>query len=89
MDALEEDDEEKYKRQFSKYIDDDVSSQTLEDVYRKAHDAIRADPSPSLTVKKPSYNETKKYKMAKLSKEERKARVQEKLKKIQEERMAE
>jgi len=89
MTALQEDDEEKYKRQFAKYIDGDVSTDILEEVYRKAHDAIRADPSPSPTVKKPSYNETKKYKMAKLSKEERKARVQEKLKKIQEERMAE
>jgi len=89
MDALEEDDEEKYKRQFSKYIDDDVSSDNLEDLYRKAHEAIRADPSPSPTEKKPNYDETKKHKMAKLSKEERKARVQEKLRKLQEERMAE
>ena len=76
MDALEEDDEEKYKRQFAKYLEDDVSSDTLEELYQKAHEAIRADPSPKLTEKKASYD-TKQHKMAKLTKAERKARVQE------------
>jgi large subunit ribosomal protein L5e len=88
MDALEEDDEEKYKRQFSKYLEDDITSDTLEDVYKEAHENIRADPSPQPTQKKDNYDEVKKYKAKKLSREERKARVQEKLKKIQEERMA-
>ena len=88
MDALEEDDEEKYKRQFSKYIADDVTSDSLEEMYKAAHDKIRADPSFTPTEKKASYEDMKKYKEKKLSKEERKARVQEKLKNIQEERMA-
>jgi large subunit ribosomal protein L5e len=88
MDALGEDDEEKYKRQFAKYLDDDVSSDILEEIYQKAHEAIRADPAAKPTEKKDSYD-TKKHKMAKLTKAERKARVQEKLKKIQEERAAE
>lgn len=88
MDTLEEDDEEKYKRQFAKYIEDDVASDSLEDLYRDAHAKIRADPSFTPTVKKPNYDESKKYKDKKLTREERKAAVQAKLNKIQEERMA-
>jgi large subunit ribosomal protein L5e len=88
MDALEEDDEEKYKRQFAKYLEDDVTADTLEDVYKEAHEKIRADPSFTPTEKKASYAETKKFKSQKLTHAERKARVQEKLKKIQEERAA-
>lgn len=88
MDALEEDDEEKYKRQFSKYLEDDMTSDSLEDMYKEAHEKIREDPSPQPTQKKDNYDESKKYKQKKLTREERKARVQEKLKKIQEERMA-
>ena len=88
MDALEEDDEEKYKRQFAKYLDDDVTADTLEDMYKEAHEKIRADPTFKPTEKKPNYDESKKFKAKKLTREERKARVQEKLKKIQEERMA-
>jgi large subunit ribosomal protein L5e len=87
MDALEEDDEEKYKRQFSKYLEDDVTSDTLEDMYKEAHEKIRNDPSFTAT-EKGSYEESKKFKSKKLTREERKARVQEKLKKIQEERLA-
>jgi len=89
MDSLEEDDEEKYKRQFAKYLEDDITSDTLEDVYREAHEKIRADPTFAPTEKQASYEDSKKYKDKKLTKEERKARVQEKLRGIQEERMAE
>jgi large subunit ribosomal protein L5e len=88
MDALEEDDEEKYKRQFAKYLEDDVTSDALEDLYKEAHEKIRADPSFTPTEKKDSYEESKKYKSKRLTREQRKARVQEKLKKIQEERLA-
>ena len=89
MDSLEEDDEEKYKRQFAKYLEEDMTSDTLEDMYREAHAKIRKDPSFTPTEKKSSYAESKKYKTKKLTKAERQARVQEKLSKIQEERMAE
>jgi large subunit ribosomal protein L5e len=88
MDALEEDDEEKYKRQFAKYLEDDISSESLEDMYKEAHEKIREDPSPQTTEKKDNYDESKKYKAKKLSREERKARVQEKMQKLQQERMA-
>jgi large subunit ribosomal protein L5e len=88
MDALEEDDEEKYKRQFAKYLEDDISSDSLEDMYKEAHEKIRADPSFTPTQKKPNYDESKKYKAKKLTREQRKAAVMEKLKKIQDQRAA-
>jgi large subunit ribosomal protein L5e len=88
MDALEEDDEEKYKRQFSRYLEDDVTSDALEEMYTEAHKKIREDPSFTPTEKKPNYDESKKYKDVKLTREQRKASVAEKLKKIQEDRMA-
>ena len=88
MESLEEDDEEKYKRQFAKYLEDDVTADTLEDMYKEAHEKIRADPSFTATEKKPNYDEGKKYKTKKSTREERQARVQEKLKKIQEQRVA-
>jgi large subunit ribosomal protein L5e len=86
MDSLEEDDEEKYKRQFAKYLEDDITSDTLEDVYREAHEKIRADPTFTPTGKQASYADTKKYKQKKLSKEERQERVHQKLREIQAER---
>jgi len=88
MDALEEDDEEKYKRQFAKYLEDDVSSESLEDIYREAHEKIRADPSFTPTQKQANYDETKNHKDHKLSKDAKKARVNAKLRRIQDERMA-
>merc|ERR1711920_971090 len=45
MKLLQAEDEEKYKRQFSRYIKEGISSDDLEVMYRKAHEAIRADPS--------------------------------------------
>ena len=65
MESLEEDDEEKYKRQFAKYLEDDVTADTLEDMYKEAHEKIRADPSFTATEKKPNYDEGKKYKTKK------------------------
>jgi large subunit ribosomal protein L5e len=88
MDALEEDDEEKYKRQFAKYIEEDISSDSLEALYTEAHEKIRADPSFTPTQKRESYDEFKKYKSKRLTKDERKAAVTEKLRKIQEKRAA-
>jgi len=44
MKKLQEDDEEAYKRQFSRYIKLGVSADDLEAIYTKAHAAIRKDP---------------------------------------------
>jgi len=44
MKALQEEDEDAYKRQFSKYIKEGVTPDNIEETYKKAHAAIRADP---------------------------------------------
>jgi len=55
MDELMEEDEEGYKRQFSQYIKLGITSGELEDIYKKAHTEIRADPKPKdKSVKKVS-----------------------------------
>merc|ERR1712008_607272 len=55
MRSLSEEDEEVYKKQFSRYIKLGVSPDTVEDMYKKAHSAIRADPQlrPRLTRRSP------------------------------------
>jgi len=44
MRVLEEEDNEAFKRQFSKYISLGVRADDIENIYKKAHAAIRADP---------------------------------------------
>jgi len=44
MTKLKEDDEESYKRQFSRFIGSGIGPDDLEEMYKKAHEAIRADP---------------------------------------------
>merc|ERR1712066_163955 len=45
MDSLEEENEEAYKRQFSRYIKNGIDSEGIEEMYTKAHASIRADPA--------------------------------------------
>lgn len=64
MRVLQEEDEDAYKRQFSRYIKEGVTADNMEDVYKKAHAAIRADPNrqvkPKDGVAKPKrYNKKK------------------------------
>lgn len=51
MEELQEDDDEAYKRQFAKYVAEGISADDVEDMYKEAHAAIRADPSPKPAVK--------------------------------------
>lgn len=44
MNLLQEEDEQKYKDQFSRYIGAGVGADDLEDLYRSVHAAIRANP---------------------------------------------
>ncbi|KAI1344899.1 60S ribosomal protein L5 [Xylariaceae sp. FL0016] len=57
METLADDDEERYKSQFQKYLDDDLEADGLEDLYTEAHAAIREDP-----FKKPEGEGAKKSK---------------------------
>jgi large subunit ribosomal protein L5e len=82
METLADDDEEKYKQQFSGYLDDDLDAEGLEEVYTDAHKAIREDPflkDPEAGEKKSAdywKKESLKYKKKKLTYDEKKERVQ-------------
>ena len=92
METLADDDEERYKSQFLKYIENDIEADGLEDVYADAHKAIREDPfkkdDDEGEKKDKAYwkAEGKKYKQHKLTKEQREKRVQEKIQRIVEEK---
>lgn len=73
MKSLQEEDEEAYKRQFSRFIKNKVTADSMEGMYKKAHAAIRADPvakpAPKKNVK------AKRWNAKKLTLAERKAKV--------------
>ncbi|KAI0386812.1 60S ribosomal protein L5 [Hypomontagnella monticulosa] len=91
METLADDDEERYKSQFQKYLDDDLEADGLEDLYTEAHAAIREDPfkkeegdGPKKT-KEQWKAESKKYRTPKSTKEEKRERVQAKISELREE----
>merc|ERR1711966_48130 len=74
MEYLEEEDNTKYQSQFAGYIEEDIEADGLEELYEAVHEKIREDPSPS---EKKAFTPNKDYKRkAKLTLDERKARVQ-------------
>uniref|UniRef100_A0A8C9TF99 Large ribosomal subunit protein uL18 n=1 Tax=Scleropages formosus TaxID=113540 RepID=A0A8C9TF99_SCLFO len=76
MSYLMEEDEEAYKKQFSRFIKNGVSPDTVEEMYKKAHAAIRENPvhekKPKKEVKKKRWNR------AKMSLAQRKDRIAQK-----------
>ncbi|WWC87966.1 uncharacterized protein L201_002868 [Kwoniella dendrophila CBS 6074] len=82
MESLEEEDDERFKKQFASYLAADVSSADIEEIYTEAYSKIREDPSFTPTEKDVAKwkAESKKYKLSKSSKEEKQARIQEKIK---------
>jgi len=88
METLADDDEERYKSQFSGYIEDDIEADGLEELYAEAHKQIREDPFKKAESDAPQKTkeewkaESKKYKSKKLSKEEKEARVQAKIQEL-------
>lgn len=83
MEELLDDDEEKYKTLFKSYLDDDIEADDIEEIYEKAHEKIREDPSFKPTEKKYTKEQyaanSKKYRQVKLTKAERQARIDEKI----------
>merc|ERR1711979_157047 len=73
MRNLSEEDEEAYKKQFSRYIKLGVTADSMEEMYKKAHAAIRAAPSPA--AKKYKKVTKKRWTAAKIGLEARKAKV--------------
>jgi large subunit ribosomal protein L5e len=88
METLADDDEERFRSQFQKYVDDDVEAEGLEDLYTEAHAAIREDPFKKVESDAPKKTKeewkeiSKKYKSKKLTKEEKEKRVQERIQEI-------
>lgn len=85
METLADDDEERFRSQFQKYVDDDVEAEGLEDLYTEAHKAIREDPFKKHESDAPKKSkaewkaESKKFKTVKSTKEEKQKRVQERI----------
>ncbi|KAI8778936.1 60S ribosomal protein L5-A [Biomphalaria glabrata] len=76
MAYLQENDEEAYKRQFSQFIKNGVIGTQVEEMYKKAHAAIRADPEAKPAAKKEVTK--KRWNRVKLSNAQCKARVAQK-----------
>ncbi|XP_057436675.1 60S ribosomal protein L5-like isoform X2 [Lotus japonicus] len=74
MKTLIEDEPEKYQSHFSEYIKRGIEADGLEDLYKKVHAAIRADPTIKKAEKKPP-KKSKRYNLKKLTYEERKAKL--------------
>ncbi|PSK39559.1 60S ribosomal protein L5 [Candidozyma pseudohaemuli] len=83
MEELMDDDEEKYRQVFKSYIDEEIDPEDVEEIYMNAHEKIREDPSFKPTEKKHTKAEyaaeSKKYKDVKLTREQRQAKINEKI----------
>ncbi|KAJ4730315.1 60S ribosomal protein L5 [Melia azedarach] len=78
MRTLMEDEPEKYQSHFSEYLKSGVEPDSMEEMYKKVHAAIRADPTQKKSEKQPP-KEHKRYNLKKLTYEERKAKLIERL----------
>ncbi|KAK4440939.1 60S ribosomal protein L5 [Sesamum alatum] len=78
MNTLMEDEPEKYQSHFSEYIKKGIEADNIEDMYKKVHAAIRADPTEKKSEKQPP-KEHKRFNLKKLTYEERKAKLIERL----------
>ncbi|OAY59249.1 60S ribosomal protein L5 [Manihot esculenta] len=78
MRTLMEDEPEKYQLHFSEYIKKGIEADDMEEMYKKVHAAIRADPTSKKSEKQPP-KEHKRYNLRKLTYEERKAKLVERL----------
>jgi len=78
MTALKSADAERYKAQFSQYVKNNIEPSALEGIYKKAHAAIRADPSAKLTTKK-TPAEPKRHRPQRKTQAERKGDIKKKI----------
>eukprot|EP01108_Squamamoeba_japonica_P002137 TRINITY_DN1_c0_g1_i1.p2 TRINITY_DN1_c0_g1~~TRINITY_DN1_c0_g1_i1.p2 ORF type:complete len:295 (+),score=180.60 TRINITY_DN1_c0_g1_i1:120-1004(+) len=78
MRMLQEENEEKYKKEFGGYIKNGVTADALEELYSACHAAIRADPSPAAKKERPGKH-TIPPNQRKMSKKQKEQRVAAKL----------
>ncbi|KAK0491152.1 hypothetical protein IW261DRAFT_69271 [Armillaria novae-zelandiae] len=84
MESLEEEDDERFKKQFSTYLADGVGSEDIEEIFTNAYAAIREDPTFKPTDKTKDWkSESKKYRSPRLNLEQRRARIAAKIEKFQ------
>ena len=73
-----------FKKQFATYLADGIGSEDMEEIYTNAYAAIREDPVFKPTEKSQDWAaESKKYKTPRLTLEQRKAKIQEKIEAFQ------
>ncbi|KAF8316895.1 hypothetical protein DL93DRAFT_723873 [Clavulina sp. PMI_390] len=81
MESLEEEDDERFKKQFASYLADGIGSEDMEELYTNAYSAIREDPVFKPTEKSKDWKaESLKYKTIRLTDEQRKTRIADKIK---------
>jgi len=78
MRTLAEEEPEKYQSHFSEYIKKGISADDMEEIYKKVHAAIRADPTLVKSSKEPPKTH-KRFNLKKLTYEQRKASLVERL----------
>jgi len=74
MELLEEEDPERYQSQFSRYIEKEIESDGLEDLYKEVHEKIRENPEFEATTKE-DYSSKDFGRTAKLTHAERNAKI--------------
>lgn len=77
MRTLKEEDEDAYKKQFSRYVKEGINADNVEELYKKAHAAIRANPDRVKKDKKVQKDVTKptRYNKKKLTLAARKNKI--------------
>lgn len=78
MKALKGDDEDAYKRQFSGYIKNGITSETVESTFKKAHAEIRKNPTATPTKVKAADYKQKRWTKAPMNRLQRVDRVKQK-----------
>jgi len=79
MTLLQQDDEEAFKKQFSQFVKNGVTPESVEGMYKKAHAAIRKDPARVTKKEAPKdAKKPKRFNRKKLSLEQRMDRVKQK-----------
>lgn len=79
MSLLEEEDGDKYNAHFAKFIAEGVNASQLEELYKKAHEAIRANPNGFKAEKKDYASIFKRVRRSKMNLAQRRDRVRQKL----------
>jgi large subunit ribosomal protein L5e len=80
MRELKEEDNERYNRQFSRFIKAGITADNIESMYTKAHEAIRKNPvAQKKTKKEVTEHGSKKFKKQPMNLKQRKDRIRQKI----------